>query len=158
MNRTLATSLTTTLFLVISISGIMMFFHFYSARVKDLHEILGLFFIAAVAFHIFYNFSSMKRYFTKKIFIVIAILTLLVSNIFILQSFNKGESPKSIIIKSLLKAPLLESYRILNIENAKEKLLLKDFQITDASSLEELAELNNISPFELVSILKRSKD
>ncbi len=153
MNRTIATSLTTLLFLVVGISGIMMYFHFFTRQVKDLHEILGLVFVVAVILHVFYNFKSMKTYFTKKVFIGLAILTLVVSNVFILQSLNQKDDPKRLIIQSLLKAPLNDSYRILGVENAKEKLIKEDFQITDASSLEELAKLNTVSPFKMISIL-----
>ena len=155
MNRTIATSFTTLLFLVVGISGVLMFFHLFSSQVKDLHEILGLAFIAAVLLHVFYNFKSMKTYFSKKVFIGIAILALLVSNVFILQSLNQGESPKSLVIQSLLKAPLNDSYRILNIENPKEKLIKENLQITEASSLEELAKLNKTNPFKIISILTK---
>lgn len=155
MNKTIATSFTTLLFLVVGISGIMMYFHFFSGQVKDLHEILGLAFVVAVLFHVFYNFKSMKTYFTKKIFIGLAILVLILSNIFILQSLNKGDSPKGFIIQSLLKAPLNDSYRILGIQNPKEKLIKENFHITDASSLDELAKLNTTSPFKLISILTK---
>ena len=66
--RDIATSFTTTIFLVIGISGTMMFFHFYDSSVKELHEILGLVFVLVALFHIFYNFKSMKNYFSKNNF------------------------------------------------------------------------------------------
>lgn len=155
MNKTIATSLTTLLFVVVGISGVMMYFHLFSGQVKDLHEILGLIFFMAVITHVFYNFKSMKNYFTKKVFITIAIATLVVTNTFILQSLEKGDNPKGLIIESILKAPLNETYRILSIGNPKEKLTKENFHITDASSLEELAKLNNTNPFKIISILTK---
>ncbi len=65
--RDVATSASTVLFLVIGISGLMMFFHFFDNYVKELHEILGVGFVLAVLLHIIANFSSMKKYFSKKI-------------------------------------------------------------------------------------------
>jgi len=155
MNKTIATSFTATLFLVIGISGVMMFFHFYDNQVKSLHEYLGLAFIVAVLLHIFYNWKSMKNYFSKKSFIIIAVTTLLVSNVFILQSLNQKQSPKGKIIKSVLQAPLKDSYTILNIINAKEKLEKEGFEVVEASTLQELAKLNGKNPFEIISILTK---
>jgi len=155
MNKTLATSLTTTLFLVIAISGIMMFFHFYNGQVKELHEILGLVFVGAVTFHVFYNFKSMKNYFTKRVFISTLLLAVIVSSGFIIQSSTKGQSPKGKIIQSVLKAPLNQSFALLNITNGKEKLEKENLKYIETSSIEELAKLNKTSPFEIISILTR---
>ena len=120
-----------------------------------LGEYLGLAFIVAVLLHIFYNWKSMKNYFSKKSFIIIAVTTLLVSNVFILQSLNQKQSPKGKIIKSVLQAPLKDSYTILNIINAKEKLEKEGFEVVEASTLQELAKLNGKNPFEIISILTK---
>ena len=155
MNKTLATSLTTTLFLVIAISGIMMFFHFYKGQVKELHEILGLVFVGAVVFHVFFNFKSMQKYFTKRVFISVCFLTIIVSSAFIIQSSTKSENPKGKIIQSVLKAPLEQSFSILSIINAKEKLEKKSLKFEETKNIEELAKLNKTNPFEIISILTR---
>ena len=155
MNKTLATSLTTTMFLVIGISGIMLFFHFFSNEVKSLHEYLGLVFVGAVFFHVFYNFKAMKNYFTKRVFISTLVLTVIISSGFIIQSSTKGENPKGKIIKSVLKAPLQNSFAVLNITNAKEKLEKENLKYAETSNIEELAKLNKISPFDMVTILTR---
>ncbi|WP_428026775.1 DUF4405 domain-containing protein [Arcobacter sp.] len=155
MNRTLATSLTTTIFLVIGISGIMMFFHFFSNEVKSLHEYLGLVFVGAVFLHVFYNFKAMKNYFTKRVFIGTLLFTVILSGGFILQSSTEKDNPKGKIIQSVLKAPLENSFLILNITNAKEKLEKENLIYVETANIEELAKLNKISPFEIVNILTR---
>jgi len=155
MNRTLATSLTATLFLVIGLSGVMMYFHFFNSYVKNLHEILGLAFVVAVIFHVFYNFKSMQKYFTKKIFLIICLLTVIVSTAFIIQSASKGENPKSILIQKVLKAPIKDSILLLtgNYENAIIKLEKNGIKISDGKSIEEVAKSSGINPFKIVNMI-----
>lgn len=155
MNKTLATSLTTSLFLVIAISGIMMFFHLFSGQVKELHEIFGLVFVGAVVFHVFFNFKNMQKYFTKRVFISVSLLTIIVSSAFIIQSFSKGDNPKGMIIQSVLKAPLEQSFAVLSIKDAKEKLEKNNLKFEETQNIQDLAKLNKTSPFEIISILTR---
>jgi hypothetical protein len=133
----------------------MMFFHFYKGQVKELHEILGLVFVGAVVFHVFFNFKSMQKYFTKRVFISVCFLTIIVSSAFIIQSSTKSENPKTKIIQSVLKAPLEQSFSILSITNAKEKLEKKSLKFEETKNIEELAKLNKTNPFEIISILTR---
>lgn len=157
MNKILATSLTTALFLVIGISGIMMFFHFFDSNVKELHEILGLAFIGAVIFHLFYNWKSMKSYFNKKTFFISLVLTAIISFGFVLQSGQEGENPKRVIINSILNAPIEKSFSILNLEynTAIKKLENKSIFISENSSIETIAKENQMSPFKIISILTK---
>ncbi len=84
--RELATSFTTLMFIVVGITGIMMFFHILDRYIKEMHEILGLAFCVAVIFHVIYNFNSMRKYFTRKIFIYSAIVTVILSVAFVAVS------------------------------------------------------------------------
>lgn len=153
MNKILATSLTTGLFLIIGISGAMMFLNFFGNYVKSLHEYLGFAFLIAVALHLFYNWKSMKRYFIKRTFYVTLMVTVLVSSVFILQSSQQATNPKKTVLKSVINAPIKKAYDILEITNAKEKLEKENISITNAKSILELAKANNTSPFRIISIL-----
>lgn len=157
MNRTIATSLTTAVFLIISISGTMMFFHFFDSSVKSLHEFLGLAFVVTVIFHLFYNWKSMKTYFKKKTFISALSLGLIVTTIFILNSSNQKVNPKRNIISSVLNAPLEQSYKILNIKNPKERLKEAGIEVFEETSITQIAKANGKNPFELVNILTSKK-
>ena len=152
--RDLATSLTTFTFLVMGVSGIMMFFHFFDDYVKELHEILGLFFVAVVLFHVFYNFKSMKNYFTKKIFAFSALAISIVSLVFILNTPD-GENPKRAIIMSMLDANIESSVSILkkDIVDVKNRLELKGITIKENDTIKSVAQNNKMSPFELVGII-----
>ena len=152
--KTLATSLTTFTFLVIGISGVMMFFHFFDMYVKDLHEILGLFFLGVVLFHVVYNFKSMKSHFTKKAFAFSALSIVAVSMAFVL-SVEDGNNPKKAMIMSMLNTPIENSTRVLgkNIFDVAKRLKLKGIVITKDDTIKGIAQKNKISPFKLVEMI-----
>jgi membrane protease YdiL (CAAX protease family) len=152
--RELATSLTIFTFLVIGMSGVMMFFHFFDDYVKELYEILGLFFVLVIFFHVFYNFKSMKNYFTKKMFGFSALAITIVSLVFILNTPD-GQNPKRAIIMSMLDANLESSVMILNkdIVDVKSRLELKGITIQESDTIKSVAQNNKMSPFELVGII-----
>lgn len=154
--REIATSFTTFLFLVIGITGVMMFFHILDNYTKDIHEILGLVFVLIVIFHVIYNWNSMKNYFSKKVFSISASIVAVVSLIFILNA-PTGENPKKIVFNSLMNAPIEKSFALFDedFENLKSKLLKEGIEIKEEKSLKELAKANNTSPFKIISIVAK---
>lgn len=156
LTREIATSFTTILFIIISLSGILMFFHLFDAPLKELHEILGIGFVLAALFHVMFNFSSMKRYFTKKVFIFAGILGILVSSAFIVQSVKQqGENPKTLLIQKALDAPLDVSFALLNIstKEAFAKLERSHIILKNEATISQIAQANKTSPFQIVSLL-----
>lgn len=153
--RDVATSYTTLVFLVVGISGVMMFFKFNDMLVKELHEILGLVFVVAALLHVFVNWKSMKTYFSKKTFIVASIITLAVSSVFIYQSSDKGDNPKMVMIQKVLDAPLADSFKLLNgnYDKAIGKLKAQNITISDQKSIKAIAQENKTSPFRVISII-----
>lgn len=153
--RDFATSFTTMMFLVIGISGVMMFFHFNDKYVKELHEILGLVFVGAAVLHIFSNWKAMKNYFSKKMFFSAVAVTILVSAGFVVNSLNKGDNPKGVMIGKVLNAPTQISFELLdgNYKNALKKLEAKGIKIDQANSISSIAKANDTSPFRIVSII-----
>jgi len=153
--REIATSFTTLTFVVIAISGVMMFFHFNDMLVKDLHEILGLVFVIAAFLHVIVNWKSMKNYFSKKIFIGATIITTIVSGLFIYQGSNNTDNPKMVMMQKVLNAPLIDSFKLLNgnYENAIKKLASQNINIVDNKTIKTLAKANKISPFKIVKII-----
>ena len=153
--REIATSITTLTFLVIAVSGVMMFFHIFGMQVKALHNILGLVFVVAGVFHVIMNWKSMKNYFSKKVFISATIAITIASAGLIYASSNQGENPKMIIMQSMIKAPIKNSLQVLDIkyEDAIKKLASENIRILDNKSIDDIAIANEISPFKIVSII-----
>lgn len=153
--KDIATSFTTLIFLVIAISGIMMFFHFNDMLVKELHEILGLVFVSTAILHVVMNWKNMKSYFSKKIFVSAIVIVSIVSGVFVYQSFDKGENPKKVLIQKVLNAPLNDSLKLLNgnYEVAIKKLELQNIEVLDNKNIRAIAKANKTSPFRIVSII-----
>jgi hypothetical protein len=157
--KNFATSMTALLFLVIGGSGLMMFFHLFDSRVKELHEILGLAFVAVILLHVFYNWGSMKSYFTRKIFLVSALVVFVTASAFVAGA-GGGESPKGMIIKSVLSAPVEEVSRLFSVDpaDARQRLADRGITIFRNQSVDEIAKANQVSPFEVITIISRQKD
>ena len=156
LQKNLATSLTALAFLVIAVSGMMMYFHLFNKLVEDLHEIIGLFFIVVVLFHVFYNFKSMKAHFKTKAFWFSAILLTSVSLLFILNT-KEGNNPKQAIVMAVLNAPLETSLQVLDkeLKSVRDRLKSEGIIIMKNDSIESLAKQYKVSPFHIVKIINQ---
>jgi len=155
--REIATSSTATVFTVIAVTGVMLFFHLFESNIKELHEVLGVVFVVAALAHITVNWRPMRNYFAKKSFIAIATLTALVAAGFIaptLSPTSKGENPKKVLIVSMLHAPIEHSFAILAGDSQSANAKLEAAQIkVEGSSIDAIAKANQTSPYKIVSIL-----
>jgi len=152
--KDIATSLTTLVFVVMGTSGVMMYFHFMDNYVKEMHEVLGLVFVAVVFFHVFFNWKSMKKYFSKKVFLFSTIIIIAVTIGFVTNA-PSGTNPKGAIIKAVLSAPIEDSIVVLGLDMETLELKLKNANIlfNDESTISQIAKANNISPFKVVAII-----
>ncbi|RXJ59994.1 DUF4405 domain-containing protein [Candidatus Marinarcus aquaticus] len=156
--REWATSLTTVGFFVMGLTGIMLYFHIFNANVKLLHELLGLAFIIIVLGHVMVNWNAMKSYFNKRTFYTSVALMFIVTSGFIVQSLNQPPSGKAIILTSIMKAPLQDVFKVLKVDESEAKKVLeaKGFVVeSNEHSLEEFAQKNNTSGFNIISLLKQ---
>jgi len=157
MYKSLATSLTTFAFIVMGLTGVLMYFHILDNYTKELHQILGLAFVAIIFAHVFFNWKAMKKYFKKKIFYVSAGIISAVSLGFILTA-PTGPNVKRILFNSVLQNPI-EKTSVLFVDSydiAKKRLEDAGLHVESNKSLKELAMINQTSPFELIdTILKK---
>lgn len=152
--RDVATSFTAIMFLVIALSGIMMYFHIMKNLVEELHEIIGLGFVVAALLHLYVNWSAMKKYFSKKVFLSSVLIIVLISGVFISQGLNKGENPKKLLVEKVLNAPLSESFELFEgYAKVEQKLQKHNIKIKDAQNINAIAKANNISPFKIIKLL-----
>jgi len=98
-----------------------------------------------------------KSYFSKKIFYIATILTLVFSIVFVSLNSSDGPNPKGLLIGQMLKTDITNSFAVLGVssQNAKEKLSSAGLVLGEAKSIEEIAKSNKKSPFEIVSILSK---
>ncbi|MBS4068101.1 DUF4405 domain-containing protein [Sulfurimonas sp.] len=152
INKDLATSLTALLFVVIGITGVIMFFHFFDKYVEDMHAILGLVFVAVVFLHVFFNFKSMRNYFNKTIFKILSAAVFVVALAFVLN-VKEGVNPKKVIMESLFNTPLQNSAIIFGVDINKFKVDLEKRGFEMQDTIQETALKNKISPFDVVTIM-----
>jgi len=152
--RDIATSITTLVFLVIGTTGVMMYFHIFDRYTKDMHEILGLVFVAAVFLHVFFNFKNMKLYFKKKTFFIISIITLLAVVGFIANA-PENKNHKRLILTTVINTSIDKSFPLFakDMDLATIKLEEAGIKIDGAKSIREISMINNTSPFEIIRIL-----
>ena len=86
--KTAVTSFTAFLFLVVGITGILMFFHLFDDYTKVTHEILALAFVLFAIFHLIVNWKNLKRYFKKPAFSTSGMIVFLFALLLIFISKN----------------------------------------------------------------------
>ncbi|WP_321311526.1 DUF4405 domain-containing protein [Halarcobacter sp.] len=153
--KDVATSMATVVFLVVAVSGLMLYFKIFNSQVKELHEILGLAFVAAAVLHVTANWKAMKNYFTKKIFISAALVVVVISGLFISQNLDKGADPKGTALRSIINAPLDASLKVLAVDYDEAMMRLENANIKNLNkkSLGEIAKANGDSPFKIIAII-----
>src|SRR5690554_7727665 len=70
LSRSFITPLITIIFLVVGLSGLLMFFHVFDGYTEVVHEILGLFFVVFSVLHVILNWKAFKIYFKMRVFIL----------------------------------------------------------------------------------------
>lgn len=150
--RDLATSMTAMVFVVIGTTGVLLYFHLFEVQVKSLHEILGLVFVGAALLHVFFNWKSMQRYFSKPLFLSVAIAVAATAVVFVSRAGTEGVNPKTAMIRAVLSAPLEEAAHLLGSskEAATARLESQGVRVGEAVSLQAVAEANGLSPFQVV--------
>lgn len=105
--REAATPLTIGSFLIIAVTGILMFFHLDSGLNKLAHEWIGWAMLAAVALHASVHFKSFSRYFTRpRALAVIGVSVLLLAASFASPA-GKASKPSHILAAQVvLDAPI----------------------------------------------------
>ena len=139
--------------LVITVSGIMMFFHLEKDLVKLMHEWIGLVMAVGVLLHIQFHWRAFKRYLTKKSGIAVIIGILLASSAIALTAPDKKAQPTKQLVEHYSDKSLEQ---IAAFENRTIEQLLVDLEIAHYSvssvelSLNDIAHENHASPFEVI--------
>src|SRR5690554_7974283 len=67
--RNFVTPVLTVIFVMVALTGMLMFFHLFDGYTEVVHEILGLFFVVCTILHIILNWKALKLHFKKKVFL-----------------------------------------------------------------------------------------
>lgn len=153
-NRNYITPFITLVFLVVAISGLLMFFHLFDGYTEVVHELLGVGFVIVAVFHILVNWKPLKIHFGKKIFLPAAVAVLLIAFTFIILEID--DPPIDLVImEKIVKAPIPDAFKALNIDQAEAVQVLKSngILIGNAKTIEEIWINNEASPENVISLL-----
>ena len=140
--RRWATPLTIGAFILMAVTGILMFFHVQLGIIKVAHEWLSWAMVAGVSLHIFLNLNAFKRYFTQTTGkVVVGLFALVLALSFIPAGGDGSEPGFAPPIRALSKAPLPVLAQVLGTtpEALKSQLATQGHPVqNEQQSLEDL--------------------
>jgi hypothetical protein len=108
ISRTWATPIVIGCFVLMAVTGILMFFHLERGLNKTAHEWVGLILVAGVVAHAFANGSAFKGHVLRSRLaqgIIVALLLVLVGS-FIKWPSSEPKSAQALVMQSVLRSPL----------------------------------------------------
>lgn len=154
LNRNYITPFISLVFLVVGISGLLMLFHLFDGYTEVVHEILGVFFIICAIFHIIINWKALRIHFKKGVFIP-ALLGVLTLSVILIISERMSPPLDLVIFNKMVKAPLNDAFKTLDInyEKASEKLKENGLSIENSTTLEEIWINNDSNPEKVIDLI-----
>jgi len=153
-NRNYITPFVALIFLVIAISGLLMYLHLFDGYTEVVHENLAVAFVIFAILHIVVNWAGLRTHFKKTVFVPAAITIFLISAGFVYLQIN---DPKldTILLQRIIKAPIADAFRALNVDydKASENFKRKGINIKDTNTIEDIWIKNDISPVEVVDLI-----
>ena len=148
------TPLITIIFLVVGLSGLLMFFHVFDGYTEVVHEILGLFFVVFSVLHVILNWKALKIHFKKRVFILSTIVVAVISILLVIQ---QQKSPKfdTILIERITNAPIEDVLKVLQVDSivVVKRLEANGISYIEGASMEEIRINNKVSPKKLFDLI-----
>lgn len=154
LNRNYVTPFISLVFLVVGLSGILLFFHLFEGYIEVVHEYLGVFFVICAIFHILLNWKALKIHFEKGIFMPALMGVLFISVALIVLEFRFPPADV-VIINKIIKAPIKDAFKALDInyEKASEKLKKNGISIEGVNTIEGIWINNDTDPEEVIDMI-----
>lgn len=141
IKREWVTPVTMGAFLLVAVTGVLMFFHLDTGLNKLAHEWLGWILLAGVVLHSVVNFAAFKRHLTTRsgqaLLAGFALLLLLT----FIPTGNKGEPPFAAPVRALAQTPLnnLATVAKISPQELRERLVRAGLRpVSEQQSLSEL--------------------
>jgi hypothetical protein len=156
LNRNYITPFISLVFLVVGLSGLLMFFHLFDGYTEVVHECLGAFFVVCAFFHIMLNWQALKIHFKRGIFLPAVLGIATISMAFIIS--ERVHPPVDIlIINRIIKAPLDDAFQALDVDYSEISNRLKagGMSIEKARTIEDIWINNDVDPEEVIYLITR---
>lgn len=157
--RRWATPLTIGAFLLMSVTGVLMFFHLPVGLTHVVHEWLSWLMVSAVVLHITLNWKVFSRYFQQKLSVAImgALAAVLVAALLVPGNGRSDNLPMQ-AARLLVEAPLNHVATLTGktLEGLQAQLTSQGLQVdAQSTSLKAIADANKRHPMEILEkILK----
>ncbi|PRY97839.1 uncharacterized protein DUF4405 [Marinilabilia salmonicolor] len=154
LNRNYVTPFISIVFLVVAITGLLMFFHLFDGYTEVVHEFLGLFFVIFAVFHVIINWKALKIHFKKGVFFPAALAVAVMSILFIVQQ-HYNPKVDTIVLERIVKAPIDDVFRVLQVDSveAAKRLEANGISIDGAATMEEIWTNNDATPEEVFDLI-----
>lgn len=154
LNRNYVTPFISLVFLVVGITGVLMFFHLFDGYTEIVHEFLGVFFVICAIFHIILNWKPLKIHFKKGVFIPAVLAVAVISILFIVQQ-HYNPKVDTIVLGRIVKAPVDDVYKALLVDSvgAVKRLEANGISIEGAVTLEDIWINNNVNPEKVIDLI-----
>jgi len=157
--RNILSALLSVVFVVVSITGILMYFKIRMFSIQTLHIWLGFAFALAGCLHLFKNWKGFLSYFKKRstflsiafgIFVIIAFIVIPIIN-----PQEKRVSPRNQLFKVMMSTPLFQVADFMDLDADRMVKALANEQIVASKkqSVVEIAQANEKSNDEIVNIV-----
>ncbi len=161
--RNIVSSFLMVLFMVVSITGVMMYFKIRILSSEALHIWLGFAFVALACVHVIKNWSGFSTYFKKRSTLVSIGVCLLIVMAFVVPPLiypqQKGINPKAKIISTMMNAPLskLAVFVDMDVQNMVKSLSDKEIVVTQDESISGIAKRTHLKTDDLLAIVFSAK-
>lgn len=154
LNRNYVTPFISLIFLVIGITGMLMFFHLFDGYTEVVHEFLGLFFVVCAVFHIILNWKALKIHFKRGVFLPAALAVAVISALFIVQQ-HYHPKVDTIVLNRIVKAPVDDVFKALQVNSAEAVRRLEGYGISieGAVTLEDIWINNDADPEQVFDLI-----
>ncbi|MBT0611510.1 DUF4405 domain-containing protein [Campylobacter hyointestinalis] len=153
ISKPVGTTSTIVTFVVVGITGILMFFDIKSSGIKVLYEYVGMAMVIACVLHIMANLTPFKKYFVGKKLAIMSVL-FTASVVFIAVTPNNQKPPFKEVYQNFTNLNLSTVETIFGTnENLFNEYLNKNGLKFEDISIKEFATKNNIKENDLVKAL-----
>lgn len=154
LSRSFITPLITIIFLVVGLSGLLMFFHVFDGYTEVVHEILGVIFVVFSVLHVILNWKALKIHFKKRVFILSTIVVAVISILLVIQQ-QKSPKFETILIERITNAPIEDVLKVLQVDSivVVKRLEENGISFIEGASMEEIRINNKVSPKKLFDLI-----
>lgn len=158
-NRNYITPFISIVFLIVGISGLLMFFHLLDGYTEVVHEILGVFFVICAIFHIILNWKALKIHFKKKVFLPALLAALTLSAVLVISEIMYPPIDLQIMDR-IVKAPVKDAFTALNVDYNQAKIKLQEIGISveEAIYFEDLWQNTDANAEEVIDLILESEN